>query len=107
MTNTQDINLLEETLSFMLSKARDQDIVVFFAAFSRNYKARRMLTTFVKNNYDKVSVSAACAYIIYRHAPLLQLVERFNGSMTFGLLIPVSRCVVMTSSQEEVSTLSS
>uniref|UniRef100_A0A8H7XRZ2 Aminopeptidase n=1 Tax=Psilocybe cubensis TaxID=181762 RepID=A0A8H7XRZ2_PSICU len=80
MANTQDTDLLEETLIFVLNNARDQDILIFVVALAKNYKARRMLTTFIKENYD-------------------QLVDRFKGTMSFSYLI--SRAFQFYSSKQD------
>lgn len=54
MAATQDLDLIEETTRFITNNARDQDIVDFFVALGKNFKARRPLMNYFKDNYDMV-----------------------------------------------------
>jgi aminopeptidase 2 len=58
MCATEDPQLLEETCEHILTKARDQDVIYYIAGLAANYKARRQLTRFFKENYDNVSRDA-------------------------------------------------
>jgi len=52
---TQDEGLANETLKFIETKARDQDVFYFFMGLAVNFKARRLLTKYFQENYDAVS----------------------------------------------------
>jgi hypothetical protein len=52
----EDSSLVEELLSYILTKARDQDIVSYCFRLSDNPVSRRRLATFFKDNYDDVSM---------------------------------------------------
>ncbi|KJA27394.1 hypothetical protein HYPSUDRAFT_131428 [Hypholoma sublateritium FD-334 SS-4] len=52
MGATQDVALLEEMTRFITDKSRDQDIVYFFISLGANFKARRLLTKYLEDNYD-------------------------------------------------------
>ncbi len=54
---TQDEELANETLKFVETKARDQDVFYFFMGLAVNFKARRLLTKYFQENYD-----AVCGY---------------------------------------------
>ena len=54
MGATQDVALLEEMTRFITNKSRDQDIVYFFVSLGANFKARRLLTKYLEDNYDVV-----------------------------------------------------
>ena len=56
MCASLDANLLRDTLSYMLAKVRDQDVVYFVAAMQENLRGRRLLALFFKENYDVVRV---------------------------------------------------
>lgn len=55
MCASQDPELHKETLDFILTKARDQDCMYFFAGLKSNFKTRRLLVTFFREHYDRVS----------------------------------------------------
>jgi hypothetical protein len=46
---------VEELFSYMLTKARDQDVVQFCYSLESNPLARPLLVQFFKDNYDAVS----------------------------------------------------
>ncbi|KAJ7860510.1 leucyl aminopeptidase [Mycena leptocephala] len=52
---TQDLGLVEELFSYMLTKARDQDVVQFCYSLESNPLARPLLVQFFKDNYDALS----------------------------------------------------
>jgi aminopeptidase 2 len=54
MCATEDPGLMQETFDFMLSKARDQDLIYFFSGLKANPKARRPLAKFFKDNFETV-----------------------------------------------------
>lgn len=56
MGATEDPELMQETFQFILSKARDQDVIYFFRGLSVNSKARRPLVHFFKDEYDNVNI---------------------------------------------------
>jgi aminopeptidase 2 len=57
MGASEDPKLLEETLQYVLTEVRDQDVVYFFQGLESNYKARRLLAQFFKDHYDTVNCS--------------------------------------------------
>ncbi|KDR73433.1 hypothetical protein GALMADRAFT_72186 [Galerina marginata CBS 339.88] len=54
MGATQDEALLKETLTFMSTQARDQDVFYFFRSLTSNHKPRRLLTKYLLDEYDTV-----------------------------------------------------
>ncbi|KAJ7877349.1 leucyl aminopeptidase [Mycena leptocephala] len=52
---TQDLGLVEELFSYILTKARDQDVVHFCFGLESNPLARPLLVNFFKDNYDAFS----------------------------------------------------
>jgi aminopeptidase 2 len=56
MGATQDPKLAEETLQYILTKSRDQDVIHFFRGLRNNFKTRRLLAKFFKDKYDVVSL---------------------------------------------------
>ncbi|KDR73449.1 hypothetical protein GALMADRAFT_71758 [Galerina marginata CBS 339.88] len=46
--------LLKETLKFITSHARDQDVIYFFSSLNMNNKARRLLTKYLQEEYDAI-----------------------------------------------------
>ena len=61
MCATQDLELTKKTLDFIDEKARDQDVMYFFAGLGSNYKMRRLMTQHFQENYDAVCFSmVAC-----------------------------------------------
>jgi len=53
MTASEDKELIDETLAFILTDVQIQDIMYFFAGAAANRHARRRLTSFFEENYDK------------------------------------------------------
>lgn len=56
MGATEDPELVKQTLDFITNQAKDQDIMYFFRGLSNNFKTRRVLAQFFKEEYDTVSV---------------------------------------------------
>ena|ERR1700722_7033848 len=54
MGATEDHALAQETLQYILTGARDQDIHTFFAGLGANFKTRRLLATFFKEQFQTV-----------------------------------------------------
>lgn len=52
--HTQDLDIAKETLDYMWTKAKDQDFHYFFSGLSINNKTRRLLRSYLFENYDKV-----------------------------------------------------
>ncbi|KAF7328714.1 Aminopeptidase 1 [Mycena venus] len=52
---TEDLGLMKELLSYILTKARDQDVVGFCLGLEANPLARRILVEFFQDNYDHFS----------------------------------------------------
>ena len=63
MGSSPDLQLINETLGYIMTKSRDQDVIYFFAGLSRNNKDRRIVVEFFKNNYDAVRNSIRIPYI--------------------------------------------
>jgi aminopeptidase 2 len=55
MGNTLDPKLIDKTLEYIMTKARDQDLPYFFSGLSQN-KDHRIVGKFFKQNYDAVRV---------------------------------------------------
>ncbi|KAG8887646.1 Aminopeptidase 2 mitochondrial [Tulasnella sp. 332] len=53
MTASEDSELIDETLAFILTDVQIQDTMYFFAGSASNRLARRKLNAFFKENYDK------------------------------------------------------
>jgi len=53
MGNTLDPKLIDETLEYIMTKARDQDLPYFFSGLSQN-KDHRIVGKFFKQNYDAI-----------------------------------------------------
>ncbi|THH11180.1 hypothetical protein EW146_g8133 [Bondarzewia mesenterica] len=68
MGATPDPMLQEETMKFIMTKARDQDVVYFFTGLAANFKARKPLVQFFQDNYDA-------------------LYKRFEGNFTLKYLV--------------------
>lgn len=51
----QDPTLVEETFDYILNKARDQNLIYFFAGFVDNFAYRRHLSLKFRENYESVS----------------------------------------------------
>jgi aminopeptidase 2 len=56
MGATQDPKLAQETLDYILTKARDQDLHSFFRGLQSNIKTRRLLAKFFMEQLDVVSI---------------------------------------------------
>ncbi|TFY80729.1 hypothetical protein EWM64_g3287 [Hericium alpestre] len=65
---TQDPALIQQTLDFTMTKARDQDVIYFFSGLASNFKARRTALDFFEKKYDA-------------------LYKRFEGNFTLKYLI--------------------
>jgi len=52
---TRDLGLVNELFSYILTKARDQDVLKFFSGLESNPLARPLLVQFFKDNYDAFS----------------------------------------------------
>ncbi|KAJ7748797.1 leucyl aminopeptidase [Mycena maculata] len=53
--STQDVELVRELFAYILTKARDQDVVLFCMGLKSNPVARRLLAKFFQDNYDALS----------------------------------------------------
>ena len=51
---SRDLNIAKETLEYMWTEAKDQDFHYFFFGLSNNVKTKRLLRSYVFENYDKV-----------------------------------------------------
>lgn len=60
--NAQEPELLKQTFDMIASKARDQDVMYYFAGLANNTKARRDLTQYYKDQYEPVSASFPSFY---------------------------------------------
>lgn len=56
MGSSLDLKLIDETLEYIMTKSRDQDVIYFFSGLSRNPKDRRILVEFFKKNYDALYI---------------------------------------------------
>ncbi|KAF6764898.1 leucyl aminopeptidase [Ephemerocybe angulata] len=52
--NTQDPELLKRTFDSISTKARDQDIMYYFAGLAGNFKSRRLLTSYFRDHYQEL-----------------------------------------------------
>ncbi|KAJ7242384.1 ERAP1-like C-terminal domain-containing protein [Mycena haematopus] len=52
---TEDLTLIKELFSYILTKARDQDVFTFFGGLETNPLARPLLVPFFQDNYDAFS----------------------------------------------------
>jgi len=55
MGAAEDPELVQETLNFITTKSKDQDIFYFFMGVGANFKGRRPLTKYFQEQYDVVS----------------------------------------------------
>lgn len=78
MGATEDPELMQETFQFILSKARDQDVIYFFRGLSVNSKARRPLVHFFKDEYDNLYKRFEANFM------LKSLVEMSVGPLSTG-----------------------
>jgi len=56
---TQDLDVAKETLDYMWAEAKDQDFIYFFSGLSTNAKTKRLLRSYVFDNYEKVTARFA------------------------------------------------
>lgn len=56
MGATEDPELVKKTLDFITNQAKDQDIIYFFRGLGSNFKTRRVLAQFFREEYDTVSM---------------------------------------------------
>ena len=49
-----DRNLIDETFEYIMTKARDQDVIYYYRGLGDNPKARKLAAEFFKENYDAV-----------------------------------------------------
>jgi len=68
---TRDLNIAKETLHYMWTEAKDQDFPYFFLGLSGNVKTKRLLRSYLFENYDKI-------------------MERFAGNPLYQRLIKIS-----------------
>ncbi|KAK2460553.1 hypothetical protein APHAL10511_007023 [Amanita phalloides] len=52
MGATEDPALIQKTFEFVMTKSRDQDILYFFRGLATNFKTRRALAVFFKDEYN-------------------------------------------------------
>ncbi|TFK42895.1 peptidase family M1-domain-containing protein [Crucibulum laeve] len=71
MGATEDPQLIQETFKFITTKSKDQDIMYFFRGLSNNFKARRLLAKFFRDEYD----------VLYK---------RFEGNFALQYLVSIS-----------------
>ncbi|CAA7267619.1 unnamed protein product [Cyclocybe aegerita] len=84
MGATQDPELAQETLKFISTKAKDQDIFYFFSGLGSNFKTRRLLTKYFQDEYD----------VLYK---------RFEGNFSLHYLVTFSSDYY--SSQEDYAAI--
>jgi aminopeptidase 2 len=77
LASPQDISLLQETTELVTNKARNQDVISFFANLAGNFKARRLLTKYMEDEYDT-------------------LAKRFEGNLALGSLVKFSNSFYST-----------
>jgi hypothetical protein len=82
MGATQDPKLAEETLDYILTKARDQDLHTFFRGLQSNLKTRRLLANFFMKQLDVVSTLQPDDILEYSHnqSQLHKRIEGYNLS---------------------------
>jgi len=56
---TQDLDIAKETLNYMWTKAKDQDFHYYFFGLSNNDKTKRLLRSYVFENYEKITARFA------------------------------------------------
>ncbi|KZT24123.1 leucyl aminopeptidase [Neolentinus lepideus HHB14362 ss-1] len=71
MSGVFDLELAKETLEFMKTQARDQDVVWFIGSLGSNHVTRRLMAQYFKNNYS-------------------DLYKRFEGNFTLTYLVKMS-----------------
>jgi len=70
MGSTEDMSLIKETLDYMMTEARDQDVVYFISAVGMNFKSRRDMWNFFAQNYEalqkRFAANTMLRYIVGR-----------------------------------------
>jgi len=89
LSATQDVKLIAETLEITATKTRDQDVLQFFTALSKNYKARRILTKYIEDHYDEVRGLLRHAEFSRCKLFLNQILERFETGFVLGEIFSV------------------
>lgn len=86
MGYSPDLKLTDETLEYIMMKARDQDVIYFFGGLCHN-KDRRILVEFLKKNYDTVRVISKVNVFGGANRWRLQLQKRFEGNFMLRYLV--------------------
>lgn len=64
-----DRRLIDETFEYIMTKARDQDVIYYYGGLGNNPKARKLVAEFFKDNYDAVrkhiGVRPACSDVVH------------------------------------------
>lgn len=68
MCASQDEACVEDTYTYIMSKARTQDIIYFINGFQRNFRTRRSCAQFFQDNY-------------------VELAKRFEGNFSFKSIV--------------------
>jgi len=68
---SQDVDIGKETLKYMWANAKDQDFIYFFSGLSNNPKTKRLLESYLFENYDEITA-------------------RFSGNALYKYLIQTS-----------------
>ena len=55
--NAQEQELIQRTLDAISTKARDQDIIYYFAGLAGNFKTRRLLVDYFRDHYTEVWIN--------------------------------------------------
>ncbi|KAF8633724.1 hypothetical protein AX17_004382 [Amanita inopinata Kibby_2008] len=71
MGATEDPKLIKETFDFIMMKSRDQDMMYFFRGLETNFKTRRALAQFFKDEYNA-------------------LYKRFESNFTLSYLVSIA-----------------
>ena len=58
MCSPRSLELVQETLGFLSTRARDQDVFSFFRELGGNFVSRRPLAGYFKERYEEVRVSS-------------------------------------------------
>ncbi|EPQ58615.1 hypothetical protein GLOTRDRAFT_36981 [Gloeophyllum trabeum ATCC 11539] len=77
MGATRDLELAKETLDYMMTQARDQDVMYFVASLGANEKSRRLMASFFKEHF-------------------WDLYKRFEGNFTLTSLLRLSLASLTT-----------
>lgn len=89
MGATEDPELLKQTLDFITHKSKDQDLIYFFFGLTSNFKTRRLLAQYFKDEYDNVSQRGIKNLESEFNYAVLQLYKRFEGNFSFQFLVEV------------------